>query len=153
MRNCKIGTTYAYTNKNRSNKEQSMKRIALLAGIAFYVGGCYFPNQCGLSPFYYDEKYSFYDSQGMYHEVCPSSNVINYDQMRPRYGAHNPYVYDDFLTPVPADSPRGMQAQQRELEAWENRQADLAEGQKMHGGKNSAYPQGKAPFDDWMLGF
>lgn len=130
-------------------------QISAFALVGLLIGGCYFPNQCGLSPFYYDEKYSFYDSQGVYREVCPSSNVFNYEDMRPRYGQHNPYVYDELMTPVPADSPRGIQALQNAQDEWEEKQAELAQTQGMAGGRNSAYPRGyrqESMFDSF-LGF
>ena len=92
-----------------------MIRIGFLVCGMVLLHGCYFANQCGVSPYLYDDKTSFFDSQGAYHEVCPTSNVFNYDDIKARYGAHNPYVYDDLFTPVPSDSPRGQQAMQREF--------------------------------------
>lgn len=134
-----------------------MKKIGFLIWSALLLQGCYFANQCGFSQYYYDEKSSFYDSQGVYHEVCPSSNVLNYDDIKARYGAKNPYVYDDLFTPVPSDSPRGQQAMQREFEQWEREQAELAETQGMTGGRNSAYSNGipnpnNPRVSDWAFG-
>lgn len=131
-----------------------MIRIGFLVCGMILLHGCYFANQCGVSPYLYDDKMSFFDSQGAYHEVCPTSNVFNYDDIKARYGARNPYVYDDLWTPVPSDSPRGQQAMQREFAEWEREQAELAETQGMSGGKNSAYSNGvpNPRVSDWAFG-
>ncbi|RAX58658.1 hypothetical protein CCZ01_02435 [Helicobacter monodelphidis] len=121
-----------------------IKLLAISVGTMFILGGCMIPNECGLSYNYNAKMTNFYDSQGMYHESCPK-NIINYDEIRPRYGEHNPYVYDDLYTPVPADSPRGIQTQERERERWEAKQRELAELQGMSGGERSAYPKGQRP--------
>lgn len=130
------------------------KSYSALCISAVLLQGCYFANECGYSQYYYDDKYSFYDSQGVYHERCPASNIVNYDDIKAKFGKHNPYVYDDLNTPVPASSPRGLQALQRDIDEWEHKQAELAESQGMLGGKDSAYPRGVPPprVSDWAFG-
>lgn len=51
---------------------------AFLLGIM--LSGCLYPNECGLSPFYYDKKSSYYDSMGNYIERCPETNVYDYKE-------------------------------------------------------------------------
>ena len=58
-----------------------MRRGALLALalLPFLLGGCIYQNKCGYSTKLYDEKKSYYDSQGNYIEECPN-NVVNYGE-------------------------------------------------------------------------
>ncbi|MDD6055776.1 MAG: hypothetical protein SOW25_03570 [Helicobacter sp.] len=52
-----------------------------LGGIlAIFFSGCVYQNACGISNSYWDEKESYYDSQGNYREVCPD-NLIYKDKV------------------------------------------------------------------------
>jgi len=53
--------------------------FALLLLLPALFGGCLYPNKCGLSNKYYDQKKSYYDSQGNYIEECPD-NIVNYGE-------------------------------------------------------------------------
>lgn len=53
--------------------------IVFMALITILFNGCLYNNECGLSPYYYDEKKSYYDSQGNYIEKCPERNVYKFE--------------------------------------------------------------------------
>lgn len=44
------------------------------------LGGCVYPNDCGISRYVYDDKEVYYDSQGSYHENCPRRNILNFNE-------------------------------------------------------------------------
>lgn len=48
--------------------------------LPLFFSGCFWQNKCGISTHYYDEKKSYYDSQGNYIEECPENNIINYGE-------------------------------------------------------------------------
>lgn len=53
--------------------------------LAIWLSGCVYPNECGASLYYYNDKKSVYDSQGNYIEECPQNNVYTYPEDKQQY--------------------------------------------------------------------
>lgn len=51
--------------------------------LAFFLNGCLYFNDRGVSTEYYNECREYYDSMGIYHKDC-GENIVDYKDLNPK---------------------------------------------------------------------
>jgi len=59
-------------------------KISIILILPFFLSGCLYFNDRGISNEYYNDCREYYDSMGIYHKEC-DKNLVDYKEIKQKY--------------------------------------------------------------------